>query len=63
VAVRFAKKNKFYRLNFFFSGSASIDLNADADLYIQSTNQRVGTINIAVTADITLSTTGKFLHL
>ncbi|KAI6180360.1 hypothetical protein M3Y98_00711700 [Aphelenchoides besseyi] len=39
-------------------GSATITLNADADLHIESTNEKVGTINVNVVADITISTKG-----
>ncbi|KAI6242372.1 hypothetical protein M3Y99_00237800 [Aphelenchoides fujianensis] len=39
-------------------GMATITLVADADLSIEATGERVGTININVVADITISTTG-----
>jgi hypothetical protein len=55
--------NIIFKANFlitFFIGSATIDLVADADIFIEATNQRVGTINIAVAADITLQTTGLY---
>lgn len=39
-------------------GTATLDLVADAEVYIESTNERVGAITISAAADIIVSTGG-----
>jgi len=39
-------------------GSATLDFVLNADIYIQSTNQKVGTIQIAAIVDFTVKTSG-----